>query len=688
MSHYHSDLHLRIAACLLLATSAATSSADDASPPNLILNGSFESASHNTVAHWNPQAWAGQSYAQWSVATPGRTDTHCVSIASQQGSDVAWSTTVATTPHAWYELSGWIKTEQVEGAAGCLLNIQNMQQVRTPAVTGTHDWTRVVVEFQSVASELEINCLFGGWGTSTGKAWFDDVQLRRVDPQEPSADDLWASVKINDSAPLRAYDRMIFGGFLEHFGRQIYGGVFEPGSPLADADGFRTDVIAALKELKTPVVRWPGGCYVSGYHWAAGVGDDRRPTDDMAWGVIESNAFGTDEFVKLSRLANWQPYICTNAGNGSVEEMANWVAYCNAADGSLARMRIANGNASPFNVNYWSIGNENWGEHEIGYKPIEQWAPFVLASAKAMKAVDPSIRLSAAAVPTREWALPLLQTAGDYLDLISLHGYWLPLWQENHAPSYLACMMQSEGPEETLDRFVDVLEESGYRGKIKIAFDEWNLRGWHHPGFPRKAVQDYADPEVARLVAARNDNSIHSQYTMADALFSACFLNACLRHAEDVAMANIAPLVNTRGPLYVHPRGIVRRTHFHTLCLYANELESHVVDLSIAGGRLRNGAQSVPIVDAVATAAPDKSKLSLILVNRHPAAALPCTVRWGDELLDGDFPASRLAGDAPDAFNDVEHPERVKPERTTLRFTSGVVELPPHSLNIVHVALK
>jgi alpha-N-arabinofuranosidase len=222
--------------------------------------------------------------------------------------------------------------------------------------------------------------------------------------------ELRATVTVNTDAPSRPYSPMIFGGFLEHFDRQIYGGVFDPGSPLSDKDGFRKDVVAALKELKTPVVRWPGGCYVSGYRWEKGVGKDRRPTDDMAWGVIEPNTFGTDEFVRLSRLAGWEPYICNNAGNGTVEEMRNWVEYCNGRSGKYAEMRKENGHAGPQHVTLWSIGNENYGPWEIGHKRIEQWAPFVRDAAKAMKAADPQIKLSAAA---NEAYAPLLLTFKD-----------------------------------------------------------------------------------------------------------------------------------------------------------------------------------------------------------------------------------------------------------------------------------
>ena len=514
------------------------------------------------------------------------------------------------------------------------------------------------------------------------------LQWPSVADELPPPDAPHATLRIDTAAPSVVYSRMMFGGFLEHFDHQVYGGVFEPGSPLADEKGFRKDVIAALKELKAPVVRWPGGCYVSGYHWESGVGKIRKPTDDMAWGVVEPNTFGTDEFVELCRLAGWQPYICNNAGNGTVEEMRNWVEYCNGSEGKYAQMRRDSGYDAPRNVSLWSIGNENWGKHEIGYKPVEQWAPLVLEAAKAMKAADPNIQLSAAALPSREWSLPLLKTAGQYLDYISIHGYWLPLWQKNDMPDYLTCIMQSEAPEKVIADYVGVLDESGYRGRIKIAFDEWNLRGWHHPGFPRKEVQNYADPEVVRLIAERGKSDIASQYTMADALFSASFFNACLRHAGDVGMANIAPIVNTRGPLFVHPKGIVRRTHFHTMAMYANELEERVGSLEIKADKLKHEGKSVPVVDAVATVDASGGNWAIALVNRHPDKKVACSVKLKDAPLEGEYTALVMAGDSPDSFNDIENPNRVVPVKTTLTFKAGMAHLPPHSLTIVKVPLK
>jgi alpha-N-arabinofuranosidase len=520
-----------------------------------------------------------------------------------------------------------------------------------------------------------------------GAAWRSSAQDSSKASDRPS-EQPQATLKIDPAAPSVPYSPMLFGGFIEHFDGQIYGGLYDPGSPLSDARGFRQDVIAALKELKLAIVRWPGGCFASGYHWKDGVGKDRRRVADPVWGVEDPNTFGTDEFVAWCRLVGCQPYICANAGNGTSEEMKEWVEYCNATQGRFAALRQAGGNLQPLNVRYWSIGNENWGGHEIGARTPREWGPLVLDAAEQMRAVDPKLNLLAAATADPGWTLPLLKTAGKQLDTIAIHEYWLPCWGENLTPDYLTCIMKSGGPESTISRVVKLLDEAGCRGRIKIAFDEWNLRGWHHPGFPRKAISDRRDPAVAELIRARDKNAIASQYTMADALFSASFVNACLRHAEDVTMANIAPIVNTRGPLFVHPKGLVKRTTFHVLAMYANHLEGRVAKFDLDAGSLLLEGQSIPVVDGVATTDATGKRWAIALVNRHPSAAVACTVRIKGAQPEGTYPAVCLTGNSPEAYNDIDQPDRVVPINTQLTFKQGVVVLPPHSLTIVRLSPK
>jgi alpha-L-arabinofuranosidase len=485
------------------------------------------------------------------------------------------------------------------------------------------------------------------------------------------------SITIKEGTVPFPYSRMIFGQFIEHFHRQIYGGIFEPGSPLSDENGFRKDVIEALKEIKVPVVRWPGGCFVSSYHWLDGVGKNRIPTYDKAWKVEEPNTFGTDEYIKWCRLLGAEPYICTNAGTGSPEEMSDWVEYCNLGIGKFGRMRRENGNPQPFNVLLWSVGNENWGSHEIGAKTAAEWGGFVRESSKMMRAVTPGLKLFAAALSDKSWTLPLLKEAGYLLDYVSIHGYWDPLWAVNNVSPYMDCMMRTTAPEEDIRKTLDILDETGFRGKIKIAFDEWNLRGWHHPvlGDFRKEMD----------IPARDKNDINSTYTMADALFAACFLNSCLRNALDVEMACFSPIVNARGALYVYPGGIVKRTTYHVFSLYANQLEKNVLPADVLSEDLRANTNSVPMVDAILTCNDARSRFVLAVVNKSPDRAVnfhPDFVGMKMRTLKK-LTGFVLKGHSPDDFNDVGAENRVVPETTEFRIADGNISLSPHSLSLI-----
>ncbi len=500
--------------------------------------------------------------------------------------------------------------------------------------------------------------------------------------QKPVANQ--STVTIDTTSEAKQYDPMIFGGFIEHFGRQIYGGFFEPGSPLADDQGFRLDVVEALKELKVPVIRWPGGCFVDSYHWQQGIGENREAYGEFRWGVIEPNTFGTDEFVELCRRLGAEPYICQN-GMAEVQEMANWVAYCNATEGEFADLRKKNGHPEPFGVKFWSVGNERYDKEYIQR---------VRDGAKAMKEIDPGILTTCSGSQGSMKGVGfkvspyLLETAGHYLDYISVHNYWLPRGEELPEYDYLTAITKSEYPEVYIELVIESLEESGMEKQLQIAFDEWNLRAWQHPGFPRNSVENYEDPEILDLVDKRiKGNDLASQYSMADALFAASFFNACLRHSEDVTMANIAPLVNTRGPLFVHPQGVVKRTHFHTMAMYANELEAKVAEVQVKTGKLFSGSDSVAIVDAIATVDKTGTNWAIALVNRHPSENMACKLRMGDKLLDGTYTASILTGDSPESYNDIEHPDRVAPRKIKLNFKKGIANLPPHSLTIVHLTL-
>lgn len=492
--------------------------------------------------------------------------------------------------------------------------------------------------------------------------------------------DVKATLKIDNNARYTLYNPMIFGGFLEHFDNQVYGGVFEPGSPLADEDGFRVDVLEAIKELRTPVIRWPGGCFVDAYHWRKGVGPDREPYGDPRWGVIEPNTFGTHEFVEFCRRAGAEPYICFN-GLASPRENLNWVSYCNATEGALAELRRTNGASEPFNVKFWSVGNERCGREYIDR---------VRDTARGMKAFDADLQIMCSGAHGGRHAVVddyLFESAADYLDLVSIHNYWMDRADKLIRYDYATAISKSELPELYIADTIEALRKAGQLEALKISFDEWNLRAWQHPKFPRNEVEDFNDPMVREVVEQRRrENDLAEQYTLADALFSASFFNACLRHADTITMAAVAPLVNTRGPLFVHPNGIVKRTHFHAMSMYANLLQARVVDIDIASEPLAPGDGPVALIDAMATVDKSGKQWSIALINRHPSEKVNCKVTIKDRSLEGRYKATILAGDSTDAYNDITDPDRVTPVKTDLVFNGGSCRLPAHSLSILEVS--
>ncbi|MFF2486156.1 alpha-L-arabinofuranosidase C-terminal domain-containing protein [Microbacterium sp. NPDC058062] len=485
--------------------------------------------------------------------------------------------------------------------------------------------------------------------------------------------DLTAEV-IVDATPLFSVEQAIFGQFIEHFHREIYGGIYDLGSPLSDHQGFRRDVLDALRELGVPVVRWPGGSFASGYHWKDGIGRDREAVFDRAWRVPESNRFGTDEFLRWTSDLGAEAYICTNAGTGSLDEMTDWVEYCNGSAGTRwADRRVANGRSEPYRVPYWSVGNENYEEWELGAEDPAVWARKVAEMAKAIRRVDPTVTLLAASSGFPTWTQPMLEVAGKYLDHISVHRYWDDLADDNKPADYVTCMSKTLEPDRTMQQLHSLLDVARMP-HLGIVFDEWNLRGWHHPA-----------GNSADVIAARDLNDDNSTYTMADAVFSACFLNACVRHADRVKMANFAPAINSRGALYVHPEGVVKRTTFHVFAMLRSLLPGHTLPTTTYSSAMDANGSTIPTVDVAGTLDPATRRIALSIVNKSPHQQAELQIHVDNRLLSGRCNATILSGDSPDAFNSVDRPHRVVPERTTLEVAAGRVTLPPHSVTILEV---
>ena len=407
----------------------------------------------------------------------------------------------------------------------------------------------------------------------------------------------------------------------------------------------------------------------------------------------EPHRFGTDEFVNLCRKIGCEPYICTNAGTGSAEEMSDWVEYCNLRDmGRWAKARIDNGYPEPHRVRYWSIGNENWGGHEIGAKDAEEWGRLVRESAKMMVRVDPTIELSAASIPDLDWNLNLLRTAGQYLDWISIHGYWGNTENGLVPEDYDTVMLHTgEDISGAIDRVRAYLTAMGLEKQIRIAYDEWNLRGWWHPNVMNICDRDQLRREDEafyrdQVIGERDKNDINPIYTMADAVFSASFLNTCLRNCDLVRMACFSPVVNTRGAIFTHKDGIVLRPQYFVFELYANLLKDTVLDLwaedaPVISGRVRNEEKTVDAVDVAVTC--DETGYAVAAVNKDPQASQTVSLYFLEEAP-REMRIHTLNGPSPDAFNDVARTE-VGVTVSGWEPFAGTLTLPPHSVSVIEL---
>jgi len=482
---------------------------------------------------------------------------------------------------------------------------------------------------------------------------------------------------------------LLYGQFLEHFHRQVYGGVYDPGNPLSDDLGLRKDVLAAMRAIHVPVIRWPGGCFVSAYHWVGGVTNPRQPYFDKAWRVEEPNEFGTDEYIELCRRIGAEPYICSNAGTGTPEETSDWLEYCNLeTEGPWAKLRRANGHTAPYGVKYWSIGNENYGAWEMGAKTAQEWGRYVAETAKMMKRVDPTVQLFAASLMDLDWNVTLLKEAGRYLDWISVHGYYGGTTPDNKPVPFERCMAQSLLPERQLTHTKGILEATGYAGKLKIAFDEWNLKGWYHPNIMSGYATDKKD-----YILPRDGNDVNSLYTMADAVFSGAFLNACLRHSDAVGMTNFSPVVNTRGMIFTHKDGIVLRPSYFVYELYTNRMLEIAVDAHLeqdAGYTTLSAGREpketwVPALDAAVTRNREGTKLAVAVANRDPEKEHALCLDLGRDEVYRSGSLSWIEAAKADDYNDIHQPDRVGIRTSALPACRDFarVTIPPHTVAVL-----
>jgi alpha-N-arabinofuranosidase len=466
----------------------------------------------------------------------------------------------------------------------------------------------------------------------------------------------------------------LFGGFLEHMGRCVYEGVFDPASAHADEHGCRTDVLAALAELRLSVMRYPGGNFASGYHWRDGVGPvDQRPTvRELAWQSIEPNRFGTDEFLALCGRTGWEPMLAVNLGTGTPEEARDWVEYCNAPAGTrVADQRVANGHPDPYGVRLWCLGNEMDGPWQLGHVPARDYAIRAQQAAKLMKDLDPAVRTvacgsSATTMPTfAEWDREVLRYLGSDADYISLHRY-----VDNHAgdtPDFLAVGASIDRQIEDIDAVCrTVRAETRGRSRAYLCFDEWNV--WY-----KNLEMDGAGRFAPHL--------IEEIYNLEDALVVAQFLNSFVRHADVVKIANLAQVVNVIAPLLTRGDDLLVQTIFHPQRMMATRRDGIALRIATDGpdyeGR-RNGR--VPYIDASAIL--DDRRLHVFCVNRSTDAAAPVSLAVPGTTLGPTVAAELLTGPDAKAANTFDTPGVIRPESFTEVDVDGptaTFELPPLS---------
>lgn len=473
-------------------------------------------------------------------------------------------------------------------------------------------------------------------------------------------------------------DRRIFGGFLEHLGRAVYEGIYEPDCAHADEDGFRTDVLEALRRLDMTVMRYPGGNFASGYHWMDGVGPrEKRPTvRELAWQSIEPNHFGTDEYIKLCRKMNWTPMLTVNLGTGTPEEARNWVEYCNCTTGTkYADWRASNGNAEPYAVKLWCLGNEMDGPWQLGHVPADQYAIRAQQAAKMMKDTDSSIEMVACGscvvhLPTyMEWDSQVLEYIGDLADYISLH-----LYVGNHngdTPDYLAITNAIDRRIEEMDaacRFIQAKRRSNKRAYL--CFDEWNV--WY-----RTMTPEHMDGEGKFA-----PHLLEEVYNLEDALVVAGFLNSFIRHADVVKIANLAQIVNVIAPIMTRGEEMLIQSIFYPFEMFSKRREGVSLKPVIQGPTYEGKTNGqVHYVDTSAIL--NGKRLSVFATNRNLEESAVVHVKLADRAIVALDSAEVLTGPGAKAANSFEQPNVIQSRPfTDVHIADGraTVELPPLSV--------
>ena len=502
------------------------------------------------------------------------------------------------------------------------------------------------------------------------------------------------------TAPL---DRHIFGSFLEHLGRAIYEGIYDPGSRLADNNGFRGDVIKEVHTLGVPIIRYPGGNFVSGYHWLDGVGPkkDRPQVLDRAWNTLETNQFGTNEFITWTKQVGAEPLLGMNFGTGTAEMAVALVEYCNYPRGTKwSDLRRQHGYEQPHNVKYWCLGNEMDGPWQIGHMGAREYGEKAVDAARQIRVIDPNVKLVACGssgpfMPTYlEWDQQVLETCYELADGISLHRYWGNNQETGgNSETYLAMNLAMDRQIEEIKAVCDLVRGRKRTDKtLFLSFDEWNV--WYRAR-SGDAVNGHGKPAPHLL---------EEVYDLEDALLVGGLLNSLIRNSDRVRLACLAQLVNVIAPLMTNANAVLKQTIYFPYAWALQHARGRAVQIVPEGptyevahlgrptediGITGPGLGSVPYLDVVATIDTDSKSAALFILNRDLEKPRDMEIVWRDIAPTRINSCQTITGNDLKAVNSFEQPNKVVPQnleppRLGPKMT---LQVPARSYTVVSLAI-
>ncbi|MBQ9376128.1 MAG: alpha-N-arabinofuranosidase [Ruminococcus sp.] len=486
-----------------------------------------------------------------------------------------------------------------------------------------------------------------------------------------------AKISINKNSVISKIDDRIFGSFIEQLGRAVYGGIYEPGHSTADDMGFRKDVMDMVKDLNVPIVRYPGGNFVSGYNWEDGTGDrSKRPRKlELAWGSIETNEVGIDEFQEWAKRVNSEVMMAVNLGTRGPDDARNLVEYCNSdTDTYYANMRRKNGFDKPFGIKVWCLGNEMDGNWQICSKTPQEYARTACETAKIMKWVDPSIELVACGssgmhMPTwGEWERTVLREAYEHIDYISLHSYYGN--KADNTPDFLAQSIDMDNFIKKSSEMCDEIKaEKGSDKTINFSFDEWNV--WFHSNEQDSKMEKW---QIAPPL-------LEDIYNLEDALVVGCLLITLLRNSDRVKIACLAQLVNVIAPIMTKTGGPAwAQTIFYPFLHCSRHGRGNALSVQCNCDTYDVGdRKNVPYIESIAVEN-ENNELTVFAVNR--SLDTECELELDIDGFEG-YKVVRhtiLTGDDVKMCNTLEEPNAVVPYEAEV---SDKTVLPAKSWNMI-----